>query len=99
MYPGDPTQTTSVTIHNGSAESVHVTTVSITDVTTDKGLNCDASNFTIGVPVTPWAPAGLDIAAGTTSAAAAGPTIHFKNLGTNQDLCKGAAVTVHYSVS
>jgi hypothetical protein len=100
MFPGDIAQATQVTVHNPSAsQSVHVTTVSISNVTTDK-TGCTVLDFLIGAAVTPWTAAGTDIAAGGTTATVTGPTIHFFNDTTrSQDACKGAVVTLTYSVS
>jgi hypothetical protein len=100
MFPGDAAQTTQVTVHNPSAtQPVHVTTVSISNVTTDK-TGCTVADFSVGAAVTPWTAAGTDIATGGTTATVAGPTIHFFNDTTrNQDACKGAAVTLTYLVS
>jgi hypothetical protein len=98
MYPGDSAQTTHVTVTNGSAQSVHVTTVSISNVTTDK-TGCGAADFSVGAAVTPWGAGGTDIAAGVTTAAVAGPTIKFNDRPVDQNACKGAAVTLTYSVS
>jgi hypothetical protein len=100
MYPGDVEQTTHVTIENGTTQSVHVTTVSLTSVTT-LIAGCTDADFSRGVAVTPWGAGGTDIAAGaTTTPAVAGPTIQFFNdPGRSQDACKGAAVTLHFSAS
>jgi hypothetical protein len=98
MYPGDLQQTTSVTITNPSAQSVHVMTVSISGVTTGDETNCKGSaNFLIGAPVT-LGTLGLDIAT-LGSVTVPGPTIQFNNLATNQDACKGVTVTLTYSVT
>jgi hypothetical protein len=99
MYPGDSPQTTSVTITNPSTtQLVHVTTVSISGVTTNNEATCKGSdNFSIGAPVT-VAAAKQDIAA-SGSVTVPGPTIQFKNLVTNQDACKGVTVTLTYSVT
>ena len=100
MFPGDSAQTTQVTLHNPStSQPVHVTNVSISDVTTDK-TGCTVADFLPGVAVTPWGAGGTTIAALGTTATVNGPTIQFFNdPANNQDACKGAAVTVHYSVS
>jgi hypothetical protein len=99
MYPGAAAETTSVTIKNNATASVHVTTVSISSVTTSDETNCKgADNFTPGLPVT-IAPASQNIA-GSASVIVPGPTIQFFNDPVNnQDACKGVTVTVHYSVS
>ena len=98
MYPGDSAQTTSVTITNPSTtQTVHVTTVSISGLTTSAGADCTSDNFSIGAPVT-VAAAKQDIAA-SGSVTVPGPTIQFKNLLTNQDACKSVTVTLSYSVT
>jgi hypothetical protein len=99
MYPGAAAETTSVTIKNNATASVHVTTVSISSVTTSDETHCKgADNFTRGLPVT-IASASQNIA-GSASVTAPGPTIQFFNDSVNnQDACKGVVVTVHYSVS
>jgi hypothetical protein len=97
MYPGDSSQTTSVTITNNATASAHVTSVSISGLTTSAGASCDSSNFSIGGPVA--VPAGSQNIAHGASVTVNGPTIQFNNLPTNQDLCKNVTVTVTYSVS
>ncbi len=97
MYPGDLPQTTHVTITNNSlTQSAHITTVSISAVTSAGG--CTLSDFTV-VPAT--VPAELqDIAATTTTIAFSGPTIHFLNDPLkNQDYCQNAALTLTFSAS
>jgi hypothetical protein len=98
MYPGAAAQTTSVTITNNSTASAHVTTVSISALSTNAGTSCTIADFTVGSAVT--VPAlSRDIASGN-SVTVTGPTIQFFNdLTRNQDLCKGAIVTLTYSVS
>jgi hypothetical protein len=97
MYPGDAEQTTHVTIENGTTQSVHVTTVSISGVTSNPA-GCTLTDFTVTSATVPAL--SQDIAPGVTTATFNGPTIHFYNdLTKNQDYCKGVPLTLAFSVS
>jgi len=100
MYPGLANQDTSVTITNNAAASVHITTVTITGVTTSDETNCQGSvNFSHGGAVTIPA-GGVEIAGGGAGfATVVGPTIQFNNLPVNQNACKGVTVNIAFSVS
>lgn len=105
MFPGDVDQDLIVTVTNDSGESVYVTTVKAW-ITTDK-TGCDGDDFLINGAEAPstlatavalpgWT--AQEITAGD-SASSAGDDIQFNDkAATNQDVCKSAAVTVHYTV-
>lgn len=106
MYPGDSSQPLSVTVANTHlAQKVYVTGVKAYITTGNAG--CDGTDFNLNgstssvdaasaVALT-WAAQELD-AGGLDTDAATG-TVQFNNKGTNQDACKGAAVTIHYLAS
>lgn len=98
MYPGDAVQTTHLTITNNSAtQSVHVTTVSITAITSNPA-GCTLTDFTVAPAAVPAG--SQDIAGGATTAAFNGPTIRFYNdPAKNQDYCKGVPLTLTFSAS
>lgn len=98
MYPGDAVQTTHVTITNNSgSQSVHVTTVSITAITSNPA-GCTLTDFTVASAAVPAG--SQDIAGGATTASFNGPTIHFYNdPGKNQDYCKGVPLALTFSAS
>jgi hypothetical protein len=104
MYPGDTEQTVTATVTNNGTENYAVQGIQAY-VTTDKP-GCDGSNYllnraaapstaatAVAITVTP-----VDIAP-TKSATAGTFTMQFNNKTTNQDACKGAAVTIHYVAS
>ena len=109
MYPGDSKQTLKVTVSNDSGESAYIAGVKAYITTNNPG--CDGSNFTISnaddsassstavdaasaFSLT-WTAA--DLAAHATADATG--KIQFNNKLTGQDVCKGAAVTIHYLAS
>lgn len=108
MYPGDTAQSIMVDIVNGTGADVHVTDVNVSlpapgwggwqDL---DGLGgnpaCSAGDYTLtdGGPIT-----ALDIAtAGTASNVDSKWTIKFNNTGSNQDNCKGQALTLTFTAS
>lgn len=104
MYPGDSSQTLTVTVTNPSGENAYVTGVAAYITTNKPG--CDGSNFLLGGAAAPstkltaapltWTAQDL---AKTTGHADATSTIQFNNkTGStdNQDACKGATVTLNY---
>ena len=106
MYPGDSSQSLSVTVANTHlAQKVYVTGVSAYITTGNAGctgadfnLNGSTTSIDAGsaVPLT-WTPQELD-AGGLDTDDATG-TVQFNNTGDNQDACKGAVVTIHYLAS
>jgi hypothetical protein len=97
MYPGAAAQTTHVTITNSSAQSVHVTTVSISAVTSSP-VGCTLTDFTVVAATVPALT--QDIGAGVTTASFNGPTIQFYNDPVkNQDYCKNVSLTLTFSAS
>jgi hypothetical protein len=107
MYPGDTAQPLSGTIKNNAGNSAKITSVTPTvTVVKDAGNTasgtCDDTDFTISGTNPMTAFTGLsatnELASGGT-AGFSGATIKFNNKTTNQDACKGAAVTVHYTVN
>ena len=103
MYPGDSSQTLSVRVRNTGSESTYVSSVKAY-ITTDKP-GCTGADFKLGgvaAPSTSATAAALtwtaqDLAA--NAAAVATSTIQFNNTGSLQDVCKGAAVVIHYVAS
>jgi hypothetical protein len=107
MYPGDTAQNLSGTIKNNAGNSVKITSVTPTvtvvkDPSNTAAGTCDDTDFTIAgtSPMTSFTglSASNELASGST-ASFSGATIKFNNKTTNQDACKGAAVTVHYTVN
>ena len=102
MYPGDSPQTLSGTFNNLNSGPVYVGTVtaSITGVTkalTAPAGTCDASDFTLASAAMT---VGAQVPAGLNKGSWSGATIQFNNkAGTNQNACKGATVTIGYTVS
>jgi hypothetical protein len=104
MYPGDASQVLTVTVTNdqpSGGQNEHVGGVAAY-ITTDKAL-CTGADFLLGgvtAPSTLATAASLtftatDLAPGDTADATS--TVQFKNTTSNQDACKNAAVTLHYS--
>lgn len=105
MYPGDTAQSIMVDIVNGTGADVHVTDVNVSLAgTTWQDLDgpggnpaCSAGDYTLtdNGPI-----AALDIAtAGTASNVDSEWTIKFNNTGSNQDNCKGQALTLTFTAS
>lgn len=101
MYPGDSPQTISGDFDNPNSGPVYITdvTVSIASVTKAVGApagTCDATDFTLsGASMA----VGAEVPAGNGEGAFTGATIQFNNKASNQDACKGASVSLAYSVS
>jgi hypothetical protein len=100
MYPGDSAQTISGTFNNTNPGPVYVSTVtaSIASVTKAGGApagTCDATDFTLANAT---ATVNAEIPVGNSQGAWTGPTIKFNNKGTNQDACKGATISLGYSI-
>jgi hypothetical protein len=94
MAPGVAAQALSGNFDNGNSGPVYVTSVSATVTGTDKA-GCTAGDYTIaGSP----AAVGTQVIAGSGVGSWSGITIAFNNkTATNQDVCKGAAVTIGYT--
>ena len=100
MYPGQSAQTLSGNFTNPNAGPTYVTAVTATGYTIDAthvtaGCTVAGGHYTLGGA----APVAADVPAGAASGAWSGLTITMNNLGTNQDFCKGATVTITYASS
>jgi len=100
MYPGGPAQTLSGNFTNPNAGNTYVTAVTAVGYTIDPasitaGCTVGGGHYTLGGT----APVGADVPAGAARGAWTGLTITMNNLGTNQDACKNAVVTVTYASS
>lgn len=100
MYPGDTAQTLSGDFTNTNSGATWVTAVTATGYTIDAthvtaGCTVAGGHYTLGGT----AAVGANVPAGTSQGAWTGLTIQMNNLGTNQDFCKGATVTVTYASS
>ncbi|HEY3240428.1 MAG TPA: hypothetical protein VGL92_12730 [Acidimicrobiia bacterium] len=108
MFPGDSEQTLRVAVTNDSTQSAYVASVKayLTVVPALSTDVCGAGDFLLNGDAAPGAEADAvsltwtaqDLAPTTGTDDATG-TIQFNNLGTNQDGCKGAAVTLNYLAS
>jgi hypothetical protein len=100
LYPGQTAQGLSGTFNNPNAGATYVTAVTATGYTIDAthvtaGCTVAQGNYTLaGTSTTPGS-----VPAGNTQGTWSGLTIAMNNLGTNQDACKGAIVTVAYTSS
>ena len=96
LRPAGTAQTLSGTFTSTNAGPVYVASVAAAVTGTDK-VGCDASDYTLsGSPVT----VGAEVTTGSTWGAGGTMTIAFNDKpGTNQDACKGAAVTIGYTVN
>ncbi len=98
LTPGGPTQTVGFHIQNNNSGVQRLSTVTVT-VANANGTawttvpGCSAADYTVG---TPTFTAG-DIASGATKDGTV--TVTMKNLATNQDACKNAAVPLFVSAS
>jgi len=95
LYPGGSVPITGNFDNSGNGNSVHVNglTASIS-VTPTAGNTCAASNYS----VSPFSVTSPDVAANSQGGAFTG-TLSMADLATNQDGCKGATVTLTYTVS
>jgi hypothetical protein len=101
MYPGDSAQTISGTFDNlnGGPIRVNTVTASIGAVTKAVGApagTCDATDFTLANAAMT---VNAEVAVGSAVGAWTGATIRFNNKATNQDACKGATVSLAYTIS
>jgi hypothetical protein len=100
MYPGQGAQTLSGTFDNPNAGPTYVTAVTAPSYTIDAthvlaGCTVAGGNYTLGGTASVLA----DVPAGLSKGSWTGLTITMNNLGTNQDFCKGATVTIAYASS
>ncbi|MBJ7457746.1 MAG: hypothetical protein JHD02_01020 [Thermoleophilaceae bacterium] len=96
LAPGVAAQTLTGTITNNGTNSFTVGGLSaaITGVAGGAGPGCDATDYTL---VQPSGVSGAVVAGGTLAFSSG--SIAFNNKATNQDDCKGATVTITYTVS
>jgi hypothetical protein len=101
MYPGDTAQTISGNFDNPNSGPIYVGTVtaSIASVTKAVGAvagTCDATDFTLANAAMT---VGAEVPSGTAKGSWSGATIKFNNKAANQDQCKGATVSLAYTIS
>lgn len=103
LYPGQAAQTLSGTFNNTNSGPAYVTALTATSYDIDSthvsaGCTVAQGNYTLGGTAVVT---GHDVAVGSPAAGSSwtGLTITMNNLGTNQDACKGAVVTVTYASS
>ena len=99
MYPGDTAQTLSAKVKNNADHSVKVDslTASIDNVTKANGVTgtCDATDYTLTDALMIDGATELIKNAESTFS---GAKLQFNNKAANQDACKGATVTIKYTV-
>lgn len=100
LYPGGPAVTLSGNFNNPNAGPTYVTAVTATGYTIDAthvtaGCTVAQGNYTLGGT----APVAANVPAGNAQGSWTGLTIVMNNLATNQDVCKGATVTITYASS
>jgi hypothetical protein len=100
MYPGESAQTLSGDFTNTNAGATWVTAVTATGYTIDAthvtaGCTLAGGHYTLGGT----AAVGANVPAGANQGSWTGLTIQMNNLGTNQDSCKGATITITYASS
>lgn len=102
LQPGGAAQTISGTFTNANTSPVYVTSVTaaISGVAKAGGApagTCDASDYTLASAVMT---VGAEVPVGTTVGSWTGATIQFNNkTAVNQDACKGATVTLTYTIA
>jgi len=100
LYPGQTAQALAGTFDNPNAGATYVTAATATGYTIDAthvtaGCTVLQGNYTLGgTSNTPG-----DVPSGNAVGAWSGLTITMNNLGTNQDPCKDAIVTITYASS
>jgi hypothetical protein len=101
MYPGDSAQTITGNFDNTNSGPifVHTVTAAISGVTKASGApagTCDATDFTLSSAT---ATVDAEIPVGSAKGSWTGPTLHFNDkTTTNQDACKGATVSLSYTI-
>jgi hypothetical protein len=103
MFPGDSAQNATATVKNTSSESYKIQSVTAY-VTTNKD-GCTGSDYKLNGTAAP-STAATAVSLGVTPVELAPAatttvdfTLQFNNKATNQDACKGADVTLHYTAS
>ncbi|MEP7192745.1 MAG: hypothetical protein ABI903_07755 [Actinomycetota bacterium] len=103
MYPGQAAVTLAGTFNNSNPGNAYVTAVTAPSYAIDAahvtaGCTVAQGNYVLGGTATIT---GNDVAPGTPAVGSSwtGLTIQMVNLGTNQDACKGATVTITYASS
>jgi hypothetical protein len=101
LYPGGPAQALSGTFNNPNAGKVYVSSVtaavhafSSTAVDATKPA-CTQADFVIGGS----APVAAEINPGNAQGSWSGLTVALSDAATNQDNCKGAAITIDYTAN
>jgi hypothetical protein len=100
MYPGQGAQTLSGDFDNPNAGTTFVAAVTATSYDIDAvhvlaGCTVAGGNYTLGGTAT----VNAQVPSGTAKGAWTGLTLTMNNLGTNQDFCKDAVVTITYASS
>jgi hypothetical protein len=102
MYPGDSAQTITGNFDNPNSGPVYVNTVSVSIASVTKAGGapagtCDASDFTLANTTMN---VGAEVSPGAGVGSFTGATIKFNNKPTtNQDACKGATVSLSYTIA
>jgi hypothetical protein len=101
MYPGDSPQTIAGNFDNPNSGPIYVgsVTVSIASVTKAAGApagTCDATDFTLASPTMN---VSAEVPAGDGKGSFTGATIRFNDKPTSQDACKGATVSLAYTIA
>ena len=94
LLPGTSVDVT-WTVDNGSSGHQQLGTISLESVTSNKA-GCDSATHSTWFAMTPVAE-NMDLAPGAGQTVTNGGTISFNNASESQDVCKGAALTFHYS--
>jgi len=98
LYPGQTAQTLAGTFNNPNAGATYVTAVTATGYTIDAahvtaGCLTGGGHYTLGGTAT----VGANVPSGSAVGSWTGLTVTMNNLGTNQDFCKGAVLTITYA--
>jgi hypothetical protein len=101
MYPGDSAQTISGNFDNPNSGPIHVGTVSVSVASVTKAVGapagtCDATDFTLaGTTMN----VNAEVPAGSGAGSFTGATIRFNDKAVSQDACKGATVSLAYTIA
>jgi len=102
MYPGDSAQTITGNFDNPNSGPVYVNSVSVSIASVTKAGGapagtCDATDFTLANTTMN---VGAEVSSGSGVGSFTGATIKFNNKPTtNQDACKGATVSLSYTIA
>jgi len=108
MYPGDSAQTVTATVTNSSTtesyklQSLKAYLTVVKDASNTATGTCDSSDYLLnGVAAPGTSATAADLSVTPIELAAGGTTtktftLQFNDKATNQDQCKGAAVTINY---